>query len=99
MDIMLNLLKPGTQAVLNIITSIIGAIICFVLIWYGVKVTWDSFQGGHYFLTELEPPQFLILFVIPLGSFMLFIQFLRRANGYLRGSGEEHRQIKSKGER
>lgn len=83
MDLLINRLNPGAQAMLNTITSVIGAIICLIIAWFGVKVTWGTFQMGYLMSSELRPPQFLILLIIPVGSFLLFIQFLRRSYGYL----------------
>ena len=83
-DIVLDKLTPGTQTVVNIITSILGAITFFIVAWYGVAATWEAFAGGVARGGPLQTPTFLILFIIPIGSFLLFIQFLRRAYGYLR---------------
>jgi TRAP-type C4-dicarboxylate transport system permease small subunit len=83
MDIVLSLLRPRAQAFLNIIMSIVCAIICLVVTWYGVKVTWYCYQINYRAISELEIPLVSILFVIPVGSFLLFIQFLRKAYGYL----------------
>ncbi|MFC2067608.1 TRAP transporter small permease subunit [Chloroflexota bacterium] len=84
MDLLLNRLKPKHQATVNIITSIICAIVCLIVAWYSAETTWSSFQIQYRMASELRPPQYLTLFVIPMGSFLLFIQFLRRAYGYLR---------------
>ena len=83
MDIVLMKLKPRPQAVVNITTSLMCAILCFLLTWYGGRVTWDHFQTGYLITSSLRPPSFLIQFIIPIGFFLLFIQFLRRAHGYL----------------
>lgn len=83
MDLVLCKLKPGTQAVMNIITSTIGAMMCFLITWYGVEVVWRNIQSAEYYSTELQPPRFLILLIIPLGTFLLSIQFLRKIYGYL----------------
>ena len=40
MDFLLNRLEGRNLAMLNMITSILGAIVCLVLVWYGVKITW-----------------------------------------------------------
>jgi TRAP-type C4-dicarboxylate transport system permease small subunit len=99
MDIVLTRLKLGTQHLLNIITSIISAAICFIIMWYGVRVTWETFQMGLRAATELETPEYLVLFIIPIGSFLLFIQFLRRTYGYLhswrvqRASGDKEQSL------
>lgn len=84
MELVLSRLKPETQTLLNIITSILGAIICLVVTWYGTKVTWYSYQTNYLNISELEVPIFPIVLVVPVASFLLFIQFLRRANGYLK---------------
>lgn len=84
-DLLLNRLNPRAQALLNMITSILCTIGCLIITWYGVRVTWDYFRSGYYFSTPLETPQFVILCVIPIGSFLLVIQFLRRTYEYLEG--------------
>lgn len=84
MDLLLTRLSPRAEAILNIITSIIGAIICLTLTWFGVKVTWDNFQTGYFLHTVLAPPIYPILTIIPIGTFLLFIQFLRKTHIYLR---------------
>ncbi len=87
MDLVLTRFNPRNQRRLNFITSAIGAITCLIFTWYGVTVTWDSFQMGLIMPTALRPHRGYILAVIPVGSFLLFIQFLRRTHGYLRGGG------------
>jgi len=85
MEIVLSRLNPRVQSLINTITSAISAIICLILTWYGVKVTWDLFQGGYFTPTILELPKFIIIAVIFVGSFLLFVQFMRRGHGYLEG--------------
>ena len=82
MDLLLSRLDPRVQTIVNIITSIIGIVICFVFTWYGAKVTWSHFLTGQRMPTALEIPYYPILLIIPIGSFLLFIQFLRRTHGY-----------------
>lgn len=84
MDMVINRLKPRTQAMVNIITSISAAIPWLVITCYTANVTWDHFQRGFIMMrTALYMPSAPILVIIPIGSFLLFIQFLRRAYGYL----------------
>lgn len=85
MDVVLIRLKPKAQAILNGITSILSALTCLALIWGGTLMTWESFRAGHRIIGELFPPEFLILMIIPIGSFLFFIQFLRRTYGYFGG--------------
>lgn len=84
MDLVLSRLKPRNQTLLNIITSVVGAIVCFILVWYGAGVTLDHFLRGAGKLRMIEVPAAAIMVIIPIGYFLLFLQFLRRAYGYLR---------------
>lgn len=84
-DIVLTMFSTRIQTLVNTITSIIGAIACIVVARYGAQVFWSVFQSGEAFPTRLGFPKAPIYFLIPAGCLMLFIQFLRRAYGYLRG--------------
>jgi len=77
-------LSPKTQAMTDVTTSIWGFIVCIVLAIYGTEVTWEYFQRGVPTLQYLHAPEFLVLMIIPIGSYLLSIQFLRRSYGYLR---------------
>ena len=83
MDLVFNRLSPRTQSMLNMITSGISAIVCFILFWYGVRVTWELFKTRYFTPTILELPKFVIIAIIFIGSMLLFLQFLNRTFGYL----------------
>ena len=78
-DFVLVMLNPKSRAFLGVITSLLGIFICLVLIWYGCKVTWLNFLKRYYFPTLLEIPKAPVFAIIPLGSFLLLVQFIRRA--------------------
>jgi TRAP-type C4-dicarboxylate transport system permease small subunit len=84
LDLVLGRLNPRTQVLLNIITSVLSAAICLALLWYSAEVTWDHFQSGWIRPKVLNIPSAYILVIIPVGSLLLFIQFLRRSYEYLR---------------
>ena len=84
-DVILNRLKPQTTAFLGIISSIMGVLVSITLTIYGFNVTWDYFQRGIYTPTALEIPVSAILLIIPIGSLMLFIQFIRRTGKFVAG--------------
>jgi len=84
-DIVIDYLQPRARAILKTITSGLGAVVCLVLAWFGTQVTWQSFQAGYQIRGELYTPEFVILMIIPIGSFLLFIQFLRKTYRYLAG--------------
>lgn len=83
-DTVLNRLSSTTQLMVNSITSILGAIICLALFWYGFLGTWDYFQRGLAFPLGLFLPQTPFLAPIVVVYFLLFVQFLRRSYGFSR---------------
>lgn len=83
MDLLLNRLNPKNQAIVNLITSAIGTLVCLAIFWFGTAVTWDFYQTGYFMHSELKPPKFILLAIIPAGMLLLSIQFIRRTRGYL----------------
>ena len=83
MDIVINRFSQRTQDRINIATSILCALACLVVTFYGVKVWWDYFQINYRYAGSLVIPAYLLEFVIPIGGFLLFIEFLRKAYGYI----------------
>ena len=82
-DLLFNRLSARTQAVLNLVTSSIGAMVCLVLLWYGVVGAKVYYVNDTRSFTPLMIPLVFVISVIPLSSFLLFIQFLRRGYGNL----------------
>ncbi len=83
MDILVIRLSSRSRKLTNGITSIMSAIVCFIITVYGALVNIDYFQTGYMFGEVLNIPAFSLQFVVPLGMFLLTVQFLRRAYGYL----------------
>jgi C4-dicarboxylate transporter, DctQ subunit len=81
-DIILNFLNKKAEAMLNTVTSILGALVLFILTYYGVIVTFDFYVRKVPTLKYLKIPEFLVIIVIPVGCFMFALQFIRRANKY-----------------
>lgn len=84
-DILLNRLRPRLNAFLGIFSSIIGVFVSLTLTIYGFSVTWDYFQRGIYTPTAMEIPVSAIIVIIPVGSLMLLVQFLRRTGLFIAG--------------
>jgi len=83
-DIILELLRPGVQSFINIITSYICATVCLILTFFGARETWELYKTGYFTPTELELPKWSINIIIFVGSLLLFIQFLRRGHEHMR---------------
>jgi C4-dicarboxylate transporter, DctQ subunit len=86
-DLIDALVSPKTRSRLNVFSSIVGAVVCSVLTYFGVAVTWSLFARRIYNPTMLEIPRGVLVAVIPVGTFLLSIQFLRRLLASLRDSG------------
>jgi TRAP-type C4-dicarboxylate transport system permease small subunit len=84
MELVINYLSQKQRAILNIVTSAISTLVFLALTWFGIQSVIFFAKTGHYMPTDLEPPTYLIISVIPLGSFLLFIQGIRKTFEYLR---------------
>lgn len=83
-DILLVRLNPKNQAALGFLSSIVGIIISLILIWYGSEVAWDHYVRGVFKPTVLQFPTAPVLAIIPIGSVILAMQFIRRGYLFLR---------------
>ena len=82
-DLLVTQFSPRTQRRMNVTNSVIGALICLVLTIYGTLEAITSWQKEILIPAEIEIPRVINLAVIPLGSFLLCLQFVRRAGLYL----------------
>ena len=80
-DIVLARVSQSTQAILCLISAIIGIVVSVFLIWQGILVSLQYTREGLSDPTVLELPKGPLLAIIPLGSFLLLIQFLRNTYG------------------
>jgi TRAP-type C4-dicarboxylate transport system permease small subunit len=76
-DFVLLRMRPKTRSFFGIVSCLIGILICAALTWYGFKVTWVNLRQGAYFSSVLELPKAPVFVIIPIGSALLFIQFIR----------------------
>ena len=97
LDIVLSFLKPRQQFFLQIVNSVLCGLMCAIITMYGVKETWSSWQLSLHLNMPMEPPTWSLLMVIPLGSFLLCIQFARRTHGYLSRYRTALREVNTKG--
>ena len=79
LDFLLNSLSPKVQRTLNTVTSLVGAISCAVLFWYSLQITSRALELNSVIVAAILTPKWIILAIMPVGSFFLTVQFLRRA--------------------
>ncbi len=102
-DLITGRLKERTKTFLGLFHSVLGAAVCVLLLWYGSSVTWSQFQRGVTDVQAVDVPKYLILLVIPLGFFVLSLQFVRQffltlkkiRRGPVKKRGETGRGMKS----
>ncbi len=90
-DIVIVFLPPKAQRILNILTHILGAIICLVIGFFSTQATWDQFQRGVLLVKAVEIPKAYLFLVIPIGAFLVSMQFIREAYDYFRGGTSDVR--------
>lgn len=93
-DILMSFLNPRTRAILNTVTSLVGGAVCLVFCFYAFKVVWIDFQRHALVSTELRIPYAAIFLVAPVGYFLLFVQFVRRALAFSGASDVKRRARK-----
>jgi TRAP-type C4-dicarboxylate transport system permease small subunit len=76
MDIVISSLREKPKAILNTITAAIGAFLWLIIAIFAAKAAWESFELGYVFYTPLRTPKYIVLGVIPVGSFWLFVRSL-----------------------
>ncbi|MHA6688630.1 TRAP transporter small permease [Mesorhizobium sp. A556] len=84
-DIVTANLRPQVRNVVMSVSSLIGAVVCFVLAWFGTSAVLLSLQRGVVVAAELDIPRAVNLWVIPVGCLLLGIEFLRRAVRFYKG--------------
>jgi C4-dicarboxylate transporter DctQ subunit len=80
-DIVIDHLSPRSRTIQKIVVSIFLAMMCLILTYFGAGATYDVYTRGKYIDIGINVPVFPLLVVMPLGFFLLFIQFLRRIHG------------------
>jgi TRAP-type C4-dicarboxylate transport system permease small subunit len=55
-----------------------GAIVGLILAWKGALITIDYFRRGVIAMDILNTPQYLLMAIIPVGGFLLMIEFILR---------------------
>jgi TRAP-type C4-dicarboxylate transport system permease small subunit len=78
MDLVLNNVGSRVQTMMNIITSIISTIVLLTVTWFSLRVIGDFYRTKLVAPTVLEPPKWVLLTPILVGSFLLAVQFIRR---------------------
>lgn len=88
-EVFVEKMGPGRQRRLGVVTSALGALVCAIMAWQGGATVWDFYARGILVAREWQVPQWVVYLVIPLGSALLTVEFVRRAGRYLRAAEGE----------
>lgn len=83
LDLVLGLLNPKFRAILNTVTSLIGAMLCMFIFYRGGLTVWDLWQRDIDTTKFLELPMAPLYTVICIGALMLSLQFLKKAHAHI----------------
>jgi C4-dicarboxylate transporter DctQ subunit len=79
LDTVTHRLSPTVQHRLGVISSIIAAAVCVVLLWQGLDATLDAYTRGQIIARSWQVPRWIVWAAIPVGSLFLTIEFIRAA--------------------
>jgi TRAP-type transport system small permease protein len=77
-DIVLQAMPPRLAWYFEWIGDIVGILCCFLFVWYGARVTLESYTAGAVSIKTLVLPEWWIMAPMPVCFLMLAIEFLFR---------------------
>ncbi|MCL4675691.1 MAG: TRAP transporter small permease [Pararhodobacter sp.] len=87
LDLLYASLTQGWKSLLRLLNSAIGFAICAVLTVVGFDVWMDQIDTGVRATTVMAPPRYWITPALPLGMFLMAVQFVFQGIGAIRGKG------------
>lgn len=82
-DIVLHMLPPVGQRVLEIVSLIAGIIFAAVLTGFGARMVWLAYSLGEKSESSAKFPLFLYYLALPVGTAMMLVELLRRLAIYV----------------
>jgi len=85
MGLFLTKMNNKTRNLAQMINSMIGTVICFLLSWFGFIAVWTNYTRNTTVIKGLVMPKYLVILPIFIGSVLLTVQFLIRAYNFYIG--------------
>lgn len=73
-DVLYEKFSPRTRAIVDVCTSFLFFLFCYVLVHMGLETTLESLESGATAGNVLNPPLFLPQMLVPLGGLLLGLQ-------------------------
>lgn len=77
-DLLTDVLNFKMIKLLDVLIAIIGIIVSVVFVWFGSVETMELLEKGSRSSTVLEFPTAIVAAIIPLGSIVLLLEFVRK---------------------
>ncbi len=87
-DIIYSTLGDKAKRGLDLVMFVCAAIACAVCTWYSIAYTYESIVNNVTDVRAVTVPKADIFVIIPIGFFLLTVQFLRMAMGQAPGQGD-----------
>ena len=78
MDLLLNKVSPKVRTMMNLVTTVISTVVVLIVTCFSVRVMADFYRTKLVTPSVLEPPKWVLLIPIFVGSLLLTLQFIRR---------------------
>ena len=78
-DIIYSHLSNKARDYLDAIMFIIGGLVCLVMLYFGITYTYECITSNVTDVRAVTIPKSAVFIIIPIGSFLLTIQFFRMA--------------------
>lgn len=75
-DVLVLRLSKRKQAILGIVSSLLGLCFFILFTWAGYRYAIDALQTGEISTTTMGAPLFPVKIILPIGGFLLCIQFI-----------------------
>jgi TRAP-type C4-dicarboxylate transport system permease small subunit len=85
-DIVMMLLPAATERYFMIVTSFAAAVACLILCIISGITTFEQFISKMLEIKTLNVPKWIVMVVIPIGSLLVSIEFLRQGFAWLQRS-------------
>lgn len=85
-DLVLRLLPPRTQRVVEGFNTLAALVLCGLLVWFGGRIVFDAWDIGETSLSELQFPMWIYYLALPVGAALMALRYLARFVGLITGS-------------
>lgn len=94
-EIITSRLSNKGQGLLTSLTSFAALLACGIFFWEATKLTWDAYREHQFINGSIIVPRHMIIGIMPIGMFLLCVQFARMTWKNFRDfrRGNDHKKL------